>query len=299
MYQDQLWWLGSNVWVFCQLVAWIMALKWDLAAAEFSTACRAQKPACSISHHALKSPSRLSKIIHWMYQDQLWWLGSNGLGLLSILVAWIMTQKWDLASWMFHRPVEHTNQPAPSHHALGSSSRPSKIIHWMIFGGLNSCSKFRICPAEFSSNPSTQTRLLQDLQLMDPNLNHPKSSIGCIKINCDGWEVRSCQLNVPPPTVHKPACSISHHALGSPSIDPPKSSIGCIKMNCDGWEAMVWVFCQLVAWIMTLKWDLASWMFHRPVEHTNQPAPSHHALGSSSRPSKIIHLMIFGGLNSC
>jgi hypothetical protein len=40
-----------------------------------------------------------------------------------------------------------------------------------------------ICPAaaEFSTDFSTQTRLLQDLHLMDPNLNHPKSSMGCIK----------------------------------------------------------------------------------------------------------------------
>jgi hypothetical protein len=28
---------------------------------------------------------------------------------------------------------------------------------------------------------STQTRLMQELQLMDPYLDHPKSSMGCIK----------------------------------------------------------------------------------------------------------------------
>jgi hypothetical protein len=53
--------------------------------------------------------------------------------------------------------------------------------HHMMVGRLNSCSKIRICPAEFDADLSTQTRLLQDLQLMDPNLDHPKSSMGCIK----------------------------------------------------------------------------------------------------------------------
>jgi hypothetical protein len=41
--------------------------------------------------------------------------------------------------------------------------------------------KIRISPAEFSTDLSIQTRLLQDLQLMDPNLYHPKSYMGCIK----------------------------------------------------------------------------------------------------------------------
>jgi hypothetical protein len=35
------------------------------------------------SRHALGSPSRPSKIIHW-YQDQLQWLGSNCLCVLSV-----------------------------------------------------------------------------------------------------------------------------------------------------------------------------------------------------------------------
>jgi hypothetical protein len=33
----------------------------------------------------------------------------------------------------------------------------------------------------FSADISTQTRLLRDLQLKDPNLDYPKSSMGCIK----------------------------------------------------------------------------------------------------------------------
>jgi hypothetical protein len=109
-------------------------------------------------------------------------------------------------------------------------------------------------------------------------------SIGCMD---NGPKVRSCQLNFPPPRAHK---SILFHHIMHLDLLPvyPISPIGCIKINCDGWEAMVWVFCQLVAWIMALKWDLASWIIHGP-EHKNQPAPSHHALQSPSRPSKIIH----------
>jgi hypothetical protein len=56
------------------------------------------------------------------------------------LVSWMMAQKWDLASWIFHGP-QHKNQSAASHHAL-----------------------------------------------INPLPDHPKSSIGCININCDGWE---------------------------------------------------------------------------------------------------------------
>jgi hypothetical protein len=40
--------------------------------------------------------------------------------------------------------------------------------------------------------------------------------------------------------------------------DHPKSSIGCSKINNDGLEAMVWVFGQLVTWIMAREWDMMS-----------------------------------------
>jgi hypothetical protein len=53
--------------------------------------------------------------------------------------------------------------------------------------------------------------------------------------------------------------SLLHHIMHLDLLpDHPKSSIGCFKINCDGWEAMVYVFCQLVAWIMAQKGDLAS-----------------------------------------
>jgi hypothetical protein len=51
----------------------------------------------------------------------------------------------------------------------------------MMVGHLNSGSKIRICQVDVFTNLSTQTRLLQDLQLMDPHIHHPKSSMGCIK----------------------------------------------------------------------------------------------------------------------
>jgi hypothetical protein len=51
----------------------------------------------------------------------------------------------------------------------------------MMVGRLSSPWKIRICPAEFSTGLNTQTKLLQDLQLMDPTPDHPKSSMGCIK----------------------------------------------------------------------------------------------------------------------
>jgi hypothetical protein len=35
---------------------------------------------------------------------------------------------------------------------------------------------------------STKTNLLHHIMHLDPLPDHPKSSIGCIKINCDGWE---------------------------------------------------------------------------------------------------------------
>jgi hypothetical protein len=35
---------------------------------------------------------------------------------------------------------------------------------------------------------STKTSLLHHILHLDPLLDHPKSSIGCIKIICGGWE---------------------------------------------------------------------------------------------------------------
>jgi hypothetical protein len=55
-------------------------------------------------------------------------------------------------------------------------------------------------------------------------------------------------------TAHSTKTSLLHHILHLNSIpDHPKSSIGCIKINCGDWEAMVWISCQLVAWIMAKK----------------------------------------------
>jgi hypothetical protein len=57
--------------------------------------------------------------------------------------------------------------------------------------------KVRSLPAEFSTARSTKTSLLHHIMHLDPLPDHPKSSIGCIKINCDGWEAMVwvfCQL---------------------------------------------------------------------------------------------------------
>jgi hypothetical protein len=44
-------------------------------------------------------------------------------------------------------------------------------------------------PAEFSTTHSTQTSLLNHIMHLDLLSDHPKSSIGCIKINCDAiWK---------------------------------------------------------------------------------------------------------------
>jgi hypothetical protein len=173
-------------------------------------------------------------------------------------------------------------------YALKSRSRLSKIINWM----------YHLL--------STKSGMLHYIMHLDPPPDHPKSSIGCIKINCDGWEamvwvfcrlvawIMALKWDLASWIFHWPEIKkepAPYHIMHlDPLPDFPKSSIGCIKINCDGWEAMVWVFCQLVAWIMALKWDLASWIFHRP-QHTNQPAASHHALGPPSRPFEIIHWM--------
>jgi hypothetical protein len=45
-----------------------------------------------------------------------------------------------------------------------------------------------ILPAEFSMTHSTKTSLLHHILHLDPLPDHPKSSIGCIKIICGGWE---------------------------------------------------------------------------------------------------------------
>jgi hypothetical protein len=39
-----------------------------------------------------------------------------------------------------------------------------------------------------STAHSTKTSLLHHILHLDPLLDHPKSSIGCIKIICGGWE---------------------------------------------------------------------------------------------------------------
>jgi hypothetical protein len=43
-------------------------------------------------------------------------------------------------------------------------------------------------PAEFSMAHSTKTSLLHHIMHLDILPDHPKSSIGCMKINCNGWE---------------------------------------------------------------------------------------------------------------
>jgi hypothetical protein len=47
-------------------------------------------------------------------------------------------------------------------------------------------------PAEFSTAHSTKTSLLHHIMHLDPHPDHPKSSIGCIKISCNGWEAIVC-----------------------------------------------------------------------------------------------------------
>jgi hypothetical protein len=48
--------------------------------------------------------------------------------------------------------------------------------------------KSEILTAEFSTAHSTKTSLLHHILHLDPLPDHPKSSIGCIKIHCGGWE---------------------------------------------------------------------------------------------------------------
>jgi hypothetical protein len=52
-----------------------------------------------------------------------------------------------------------------------------------------------ICGKQNSN--STKTSLLHHILHLDPLPDHPKSSIGCIKIHCGGWEAMVwvfCQL---------------------------------------------------------------------------------------------------------
>jgi hypothetical protein len=104
---------------------------------------------------------------------------------------------------------------------------------------------------------------------LDPLPDHPKSSIGCIKIKHDGWEamvwvfcelvvwIMARRLDIASRIFHAPLStktSLLHHIMHlDPLPDHPKSSIGCFKIKRDGWEAMVWVFCELVVWIMARK----------------------------------------------
>jgi hypothetical protein len=72
----------------------------------------------------------------------------------------------------------------------------------------------------------------------------------------------------------------------------PKSFMGCIKIICDDWKAMVWLFCQLVFWIMTRKQhheSSPSHIFHS-TQAKNQPA-SWQVHWLSLKPSQIIHGM--------
>jgi hypothetical protein len=87
-----------------------------------------------------------------------------------------------------------------------------------------------------------------------------------------------------------------------PLPDHPISSIGCIKIKRDGWEAMVWVFCELVVWIMARRWDMASRIFHGPEHKNHQPAATHHALRSiflfSFQNGSILNYYLFSLLDS-
>jgi hypothetical protein len=53
-------------------------------------------------------------------------------------------------------------------------------------------SKNEMLPAEFSTAHSTKTSLLHHIMHLDILPDHPKSSIGCIKINCNGLEAIVC-----------------------------------------------------------------------------------------------------------
>jgi hypothetical protein len=60
-------------------------------------------------------------------------------------------------------------------------------------------------------------------------------------------------------TAYSTKTSLLHPILHlNPLPDHPKSSIEYIKISCGGWEAMVWISCQLVAWIMAVSQHLAS-----------------------------------------
>jgi hypothetical protein len=64
-------------------------------------------------------------------------------------------------------------------------------------GCLDNGPKREILPTEFSPAHSTKNSMLHHIMHLDPLPDDPKSSIGCIKINCDGWEAMVwvfCQL---------------------------------------------------------------------------------------------------------
>jgi hypothetical protein len=62
--------------------------------------------------------------------------------------------------------------------------------------------------AEFSTARSTKTSLPHDIMHLDFLPDHPKSSTGCIKINCDGWESTFRNIPATYPTQHKPIWQI-------------------------------------------------------------------------------------------
>jgi hypothetical protein len=70
----------------------------------------------------------------------------------------------------------------------------------------------------------------------------------------------------------------------------PKSFMGCIKIICDDWEAMVWLFCQLVLWIMNRKQHELSHISHS-TQAKNQPASWHRVCWFAPKPTDIIHGM--------
>jgi hypothetical protein len=102
-----------------------------MMSAEFSTA---HSTKTSLLHHILHldplpDHPKSSKIIQWMYQDQLWWLGmgSNGFDIQSVGRMDNGLVVKSCHSSYFNSP-QHKNQPVASHPALESPSRPSKII---------------------------------------------------------------------------------------------------------------------------------------------------------------------------
>jgi hypothetical protein len=58
-------------------------------------------------------------------------------------------------------------------------------------GCLENGPKVMMLSAEFFPAHSFKTSMLHHIMHFDPLSDDPKSFIGCIKINCDGWEAMS------------------------------------------------------------------------------------------------------------